>query len=157
MQYKTNNELRHASGPVQSYLSTRYINTPAHNILGSPTLKPWSNFCVSHLWNVATSSWIKLGFFDPTVKLRCWDETSFCVQIENWLESYEQWWGGERYLGIMTSRLRYGWTDGLKKPNFILLILLIVPKFEWLLCLFFVSMLNSYAYVNSKCFYNSYL
>ena len=36
-----------------------------------------------HSTNVVS---ISLGFFNLTIRLRCWDGTSFCVQFENQLD-----------------------------------------------------------------------
>ena len=49
---------------------------------------------------------INVGFFIPTVKLRCWDVMSLCVQFEKQLESTKHKWGRERYLGIREIYLR---------------------------------------------------
>ena len=55
--------------------------------------------------NVMKSS-IGLGFLKPTLRLRCWDVTSFCMQLGNREDSLQNW--GERacYLAVKTGKGR---------------------------------------------------
>ena len=58
--------------------------------------------------------------FDPTVRLRCWAKTSFCMKFENRLESIKRLWGRERYLAVREREMRGEKVlyDGLLSINF---------------------------------------
>ena len=72
---------------------------------------------------------IVLGFFNPTLQLRHWHVTSFCMQFEN-SEDRKRHWGerGPWYKGrrremenTAVTSVCHSWNVGLKKPRTIYL------------------------------------
>ena len=82
------------TGPVQEpltvlslnnrlYICGKYISRYAHqyNVSSIPF------YCLFSYWSLKV---VEVCFFSPTVRLRCWAVSSFCLQFENGLKSLER-------------------------------------------------------------------